>query len=150
MPTTRPPLDGLRILKLAVSDCDRSLDFYERVFGAERIERADHRDAGGAIYAYICDVPGFGKIDLRLLPEHAAVARKMDPISLHIADKATLDRWAEFLDGLGDVHHSGVFATGLSWAIGVEDPDGRVIKLFSREGHGPEIPATPDNPWMKN
>ena len=71
-------------------------------------------------------------------------------ITVFVADKAALDGWAAFLEGLGDVNHSGVFATGLSWAVAVEDPDGRIIKLFSRQGHGPEVPADKDNPWMKN
>jgi catechol-2,3-dioxygenase len=150
MEERRPSLDGLRTIKFAVSDCVRSLEFYERVFGAQRIAAADHRDAQGNIYAYVCTVPGLGVLDLRLLPTHAAAAKRMDPITVHVADKAELEAWAEHLDRLGNVHHSGVFPTGLSWAIAVEDPDGRLIKLFSREGHGPEIKPVADNPWMKN
>lgn len=145
-----PKLDGLRTLKFAVSDCERSLDFYERVFGAERIPEADHLDVNGNVYAYICRIEGLGILDLRLLPERAAAARRFDPISIHVTDKETLHRWVEHLKGLGDVHHSDVFATGLTWAVAIEDPDGRYIKLFSRVGHGPEIPADKDNPWMKN
>ena len=145
-----PKLDGLRTIKFAVADCDRALTFYERVFGAVRVPAADHRDAAGNIYAYVCRLDGLGTLDLRLLPDHAAAARRFDPITIHVADKAALEDWAAWLDSLGDIHHSGVFATGLSWAVAVEDPDGRIIKLFSREGHGPEIKATPNNPWMKN
>lgn len=146
----RPRLDGLRTLKFAVADCDRSLAFYQRVFGAEHIKAADHRTADGQIYAYVCRVEGLGTLDLRLLPDHAAAARRFDPITMHVPDKAALEQWAAFLDGLDDVHHSGIFATGLSWAVAIEDPDGRVLKIFSRQGHGPEVPATPNNPWMKN
>jgi catechol 2,3-dioxygenase-like lactoylglutathione lyase family enzyme len=150
MTHARPTLDGLRTIKFAVSDCARALAFYERVFGAERYAAADHKDADGNIYAYVCRVDGLGTLDLRLLPDHAAAAKRFDPITIFVSDKAALDDWAAFLDGLGDVHHSGVFATGLSWAVAIEDPDGRIIKLFSREGHGPEIRALADNPWMKN
>lgn len=150
MDSDKLKLEGLRTLKFAVSDCARSLKFYERVLGAERIARADHVDADGNIYAYICNVEGLGVLDLRLLPAHAAAAKRFDPITIHVENKSALEDWAAHLDGLGDVHHSGVFATGLSWAVAIEDPDGRFIKLFSREGHGPEVKATPDNPWMKN
>ncbi len=145
-----PKLDGLRTLKFAVADCARSLAFYERVFGAERIAAADHVDADGNIYAYICRIDGFATLDLRLLPEHAKAAKRFDPVTLHVPDLAALEAWSEHLDSLGDIKHSGVFATGLSWAVGIEDPDGRVIKLFSRIGHGPEVQADKDNPWMKN
>jgi len=150
MNTELPRLDGLRTLKFAVSDCARSLRFYERVFGAERIAAADHLDPKGNVYAYICRVDGLGILDLRLLPTHAAAAARFDPISIHVTDKEALHSWAAHLDQLGDVRHSGVFATGLTWALAIEDPDGRYIKLFSREGHGPEIQADKDNPWMKN
>ena len=145
-----PKLGGLRTLKFAVSDCARSLAFYERVFGAERIAAADHLDSEGNIYAYICRIDGLGVLDLRLLPSHAAAAERFDPISIHVADKDMLHSWEEHLTRLGDVNHSGVFATGLAWAVAIEDPDGRYIKLFSRVGHGPEIKADKDNPWMKN
>jgi L-alanine-DL-glutamate epimerase-like enolase superfamily enzyme/catechol 2,3-dioxygenase-like lactoylglutathione lyase family enzyme len=145
-----PKLDGLRTIKFAVADCDRALTFYERVFGAIRVAAADHRDADGHIYAYVCRIEGLGTLDLRLLPDHAAAAQRFDPITLHVADRTALDSWVAHLDRLGDVPHSGIFATGLSWVVAVADPDGRVIKLFSREGHGPEIAADKDNPWMKN
>jgi len=146
---TGPKLDGLRTLKFAVADCARSLAFYERVFGAERIARADHRDTEGRIYAYVCSVPGLGVLDLRLSAKHAAAAPRFDPISVHVASKAALEDWASHLDALG-VSHSGIVPTGLSWAIVIEDPDGRFIKLFPREGHGPEIAADKDNAWMKD
>lgn len=143
-------IEGLRTLKFAVSDCDRALAFYERVFGVERIPAIDHRDADGAIYAYVCRWPAIGALlDLRLLPAHAAAAKRMDTLSLAVEGRANLEAWVAHLDALG-APHSGVVPTGLSWCVVIEDPDGRYIKLFARQGHGPEIGADKDNPWMRN
>ena len=143
-------IDALRTLKFAVSDCDKSLAFYETIFFAKRIERADHRDADGKIYAYICEMPGLGTLlDLRLLPAHAAAAKKLDIISLSVPTLANLEAWVTHLDAAG-AHHSGIIPTRLSWCIAVEDPDGRYIKIFAKQGHGPEIEGDMSNPWFQN
>ena len=56
-----PPLQGIHHLKLAVTDLDRSLHFYEASLGAKRIPQADHkRESDGSLYAYILDVPNLG------------------------------------------------------------------------------------------
>lgn len=143
-------IESLRTLKFAVSDCDKSLAFYENVFGAERIPQADHKDADGNIYAYICRIEGLGTLlDLRLLPAHAKAAARMDVISLGVPSRANLEAWVRHLDAVG-ANHSGIIATRLSFCIVVEDPDGRFIKLFAREGHGPEIPGDMQNSWFQN
>ena len=146
---TRPVIDGVHHLKFAVSDPDRSLAFYETVFGAQRMPAADHRDADGRIYAYICDMPGFGtKLDLRQSDDHASSARHFDPVTLNIADRAALAEWIAHLDGLG-VRHSGEIITALAFMLVIEDPDGRRIRLYTREKHGPELPGDKANPWMQ-
>ncbi|MBN8829926.1 MAG: VOC family protein [Sphingomonadales bacterium] len=143
-------IDSLRTLKFAVSDCDKSLDFYEKVFFAQRLPQADHRDADGNIYAYVCQMPGLGTLlDLRLLPTHAAAARKMDVISLAVESRDNLEAWVKHLDAVG-ARHSGIIPTRLSFCVVIEDPDGRYIKLFARQGHGPEIPGDMQNPWLQN
>lgn len=145
-----PAIEGLRTIKFAVSDCDASLAFYQAVFGVEHLPAIDHRDGSGAIYAYVCRWPAIGALlDLRLLPDHAVVARKMDTLSLSVADHASLESWVAHLDGLR-TPHSGIVPTGLSWCVVIQDPDGRYIKLFARQGHGPEIAADKDNEWMQN
>ncbi|MBT2187947.1 VOC family protein [Sphingobium nicotianae] len=143
-------IEALRTLKFAVSDCDKSLAFYEKTFFAQRIAAADHRDADGNIYAYICQVPGLGTaLDLRLLPAHAAAAKKFDVISLVVPTRDNLEAWVKHLDAVG-ASHSGIIPTRLSWCIVVEDPDGRKIKIFARQGHGPEVESDMENPWFDN
>jgi catechol 2,3-dioxygenase-like lactoylglutathione lyase family enzyme len=71
-----PPLQGIHHLKLAVTDLQRSLRFYETLFGAKRIPRADHKhESDGSLYAFILDVPNLGtKLELRLHPEQSQEA----------------------------------------------------------------------------
>ena len=143
-------IEGLRTLKFAVSDCDRSLAFYETIFGAKRIARADHVDATGKLYAYICEWPAIGTLlDLRLLPAHAAAASRLDVISLAVPTRDNLEAWVKHLDAHGATH-SGIIPTGMSWCIVVEDPDGRFIKIFARQGHGPEVKGDMGNDWFRN
>jgi catechol 2,3-dioxygenase-like lactoylglutathione lyase family enzyme len=148
MTTELPAIDGIHHLKFAVADCDVSLRFYEAVFGARRLARADHRDAEGRIYAYICDMPGWGTLlDLRLSAVHAGAAARFDPVTLNIPDRAALAAWVAHLDALG-VTHSGEIVTALAFMLVIEDPDGRRIRLYTRETHGPELTGVRDHPWM--
>lgn len=148
--TAQPPaIDGIHHLKFAVSNPDRSLAFYQAVFGAQRVPAADHRDADGQIYAYICDVPGLGtRLDLRLSEVHAQAAQRFDPITINIADRDALGAWVKHLDALG-VSHSGEIVTALAFMLVLEDPDGRRIRLYTREKHGPEIAGQKNHPWMQ-
>ena len=147
--TTAPTVSDIHHIKFAVADCERALAFYETVFGAHRIARADHRDAAGAIYAYYCDVPDWGtQLDLRLSKPHAEAQRRFDPVTLTIPDRATLAAWVVHLDALG-VPHSGEIVTALAFMLVIEDPDGRRIRLYTQERHGPELAGEKDHPWMR-
>jgi catechol 2,3-dioxygenase-like lactoylglutathione lyase family enzyme len=141
-------VNGIHHLKFPVADVERSLRFYTDVFGGRRMERADHRDAAGNVYAYILEMPGWNTLlDLRLSAEHARGAVRLDPVTLNIADRATITGWVAHLDALG-VAHSGEIVTALAFMLVIEDPDGRRIRLYTQEKHGPELVGAKDHPWM--
>jgi catechol 2,3-dioxygenase-like lactoylglutathione lyase family enzyme len=148
---TAPPLLGVHHLKLPVSDLAVSLAFYERAFDAQRIPAADHRrESDGSLYAYILAVPGLGTmLELRLNPERAIAHAGFDPITLTVADRATLGQWEDHLTRAG-ILHSPVITAIQAWLIVVEDPDANRLRLYTRETHGPELKPDEGNVWLDN
>lgn len=148
---TSPALAGIHHVKLAVSDLDAALAFYETALRARRIPAFDHRRKGdGTLYAYICEVPGLGAMmELRLNPARAAKHRGFDPLTIAVRDRAALDAWAARLEAAG-LHRSPVIASIQAWLIAFDDPDGNRLRLYTLETHGPEIEAEEDNPWVKD
>jgi catechol 2,3-dioxygenase-like lactoylglutathione lyase family enzyme len=146
-----PELLGIHHLKLPVSDLARSLAFYESAFDATRIPAADHRrQSDGSLYAHILAVPGLGTLlELRLNPQRAKAHAGFDPVTIAVADRATLARWDDHLTGL-DVPHSPVITAIQAWLIVVEDPDANRLRLYTRETHGPELKPDEGNSWLDN
>ena len=150
-PAERPALDGIHHLKLPVSDLDRSLGFYQRVFGAERIEAADHhRESDGTLYGLILEVPGLGALlELRLDAAAAARQRGFDPFTIAVANRDVLARWSFHLEAAG-VPHSSVITAIQAWLVVLEDPDGHRLRLYTRETHGRDVKPDEDNPWLRS
>jgi len=146
-----PPLQGIHHIKIAVSDLERSLSFYETLFGAKRIPQADHKhEADGSLYAFILDVPNLGsKLELRLNPEQAKKRFHFDPVTIAVKDKAALEEWRSYLD-TKKLPHSPILTAIQAWLIVVEDPDGNRLRLYTLETHGPDIKPDEDNPWLQN
>ena len=143
-----PLLRGVHHLKFPVSDLERSLCFYERALGAHRIAEWDHIHKDGTCYAMILDVPGLGtKLELRLDPAQAGAQRGFDPITLAVQDRAALAAWMDYLDGAG-IEHSPVLAAIQAWLVVFVDPDGRHLRLYTLETHGPELSPDEDSTWI--
>jgi catechol 2,3-dioxygenase-like lactoylglutathione lyase family enzyme len=148
--TNLPELKGVHHLKMPVSDLGASLDFYERALGARRIPEADHRWGDGSLFAYILAVPGLGtKLELRLHPQRAKSHAGFDPVTIAIEDRAALDEWIGYLDGVG-VRHSPVITSIQAWIIVIEDPDGNRVRLYTLEKHGPELQPDHGSEWVKD
>ena len=145
---TPPVLQGIHHLKFPASDLERSLAFYERSLGGQRIAAWDHFHKDGSRYAIILDVPGLGtKLELRLDPKQAVAQRGFDPVTIAVQDRAALATWASHLDAEG-IEHSPILAAIQAWLIVFSDPDGRRLRLYTLELHGPEIPPDEDSPWI--
>lgn len=146
-----PELKGIHHLKIAVSNLDEALKFYEAALNAERIPQFDHkRVSDGALYAYILKVPGLGTaLELRLHPERAAKHRGFDPVTISVESRAVLEEWERQLTERG-VRHSPVITAIYAWIIVLEDPDGNRLRLYTLESHGPELKPEEDNEWLQN
>ncbi len=144
-----PPLKGVHHVKFAVSNLDRSLHFYEQVFGAKRNVAWDHKHEDGSIYAYILDVPSLGtRVELRLSPEEAEKQKGFDPLTIAVDDRAALEAWGKHLDEL-QIEHSPVLTAIQAWLIVFDDPDGRRLRLYTLGTHSSDLKPDEDSPWLK-
>jgi catechol 2,3-dioxygenase-like lactoylglutathione lyase family enzyme len=143
-----PALAGLHHLKFAVSDLDASLAFYEAALGARRIAAFDHRRHDGTVYAVILDVPGLGTyLELRQDRDAAAAQAGFDPVTFAVRTRSDLDLWASHLDRRG-IEHSPTLTGLLGWLLVFDDPDGRRLRFYTREVHGPELAPSRDERWL--
>lgn len=143
-----PTVLGIHHLKFLVSDVDRSLAFYEAAFGAKRIAEFDHR-RNGALFGVILAFPGIGTLlELRLDPAGAQSQKGFDPITLTVGGVADLEKWKAHFQAKG-LLHSPILVGLVGWLVAVEDPDGRRIRLYTNQTHGPELAPSWDSPWVK-
>jgi catechol 2,3-dioxygenase-like lactoylglutathione lyase family enzyme len=132
----QPVLAGVHHLKIAVSDLDTSIRWYERVLRAHRVERFDHRDTGGTLFGVILNLPGVDiPVELRLAPEAAAGTAGHDPITFGVADRTGLDRWVAHLDRHG-VDRSPVVTGFIGHLVEFTSPDGLAIRIYTNPANG--------------
>ena len=147
--TNTPPLRGIHNVKFAVSELDRSLQFYQQVFNAERNPAFDHKHEDGSVYAYILDVPNLGsRLELRLNPEEAHKQKGFDPITIAVDDRTALEAWGKYLDEL-KIEHSPVITAIQAWLIVFNDPDGRRLRFYTLSKHGSELKPDENSPWLQ-
>src|SRR5580692_8634918 len=129
---TGPAVTGIHHFSPTVSDVEASAQWYERVFGMTRVRVTfpHYGDEEGG-YAVLLMDPRSG-IAIGLHHHNANPGQPfhesrtgLDHISFGVAQRADLDAWAAWLDGLG-VQNSGVITTDtpVPYAVVVfRDPD---------------------------
>ena len=145
-----PFIEAIAHLKFPVADIQRSTQFYEHVFAAKRIAEHDHRTRTGDLFAVILDVPGAGtQLQLRIDPDAARAQRGWNPVAFSTKSVADLERLIAHLDE-HHVSHSAVLTGIISWLVVLEDPDGRLLRVYTTEQHGPEVAISRDEHWLGN
>lgn len=126
----QPSILGVHHVKFAVSDLQRSRDWYERVLGLQVL--VDFPDDDGVVRGLAGLLPGQPPlaVALRENPVAARGTAGFDPVSFAIADHDAARAWAQHLDQIG-VTRSEVVAGTLGWSLDIADPDGTVIRLYS-------------------
>jgi catechol 2,3-dioxygenase-like lactoylglutathione lyase family enzyme len=130
-----PVLSGIHHVKIPVTDLNRSIDWYGRVFGFTVI--MEFPEADGVVHGVAGTVPGLGdtQLTLRVNPEAAHGCAGFDPVSFAVDGHADIEAWAAHLDGLG-IGHSPVIEASVGWLLVFDDPDGISLHLYSGAGHG--------------
>jgi catechol 2,3-dioxygenase-like lactoylglutathione lyase family enzyme len=152
--TTAPSLKGIHHLKLPVRDLTTSIDWYQRVFGAEHIKRFDHYDRAGTRYAVILRIPGIDvPVELRWAPTAAESTRGYDPVSFTAGSEESLARWRDHLDAL-DIEHSPIITALAGKLLIFVDPDGTYLRVLTMPGGGldaisiSDVADEPAGPWL--
>ena len=146
---TTAPLRGIHHIKLAVSDLDKALTFYENALGAQRLPEADHQNADGSLFAYGLKIPGLTALfELSLNSDQARKHALFDSVTITVDDKDALTQWDAALTEKG-VLHSPVLLAVAAWLIVIQDPDGNRVRLYTTETHGPDLIPDMESPWLK-
>ena len=137
---TAPSLSGVHHISITVTDIGASLDWYQRLLGADRMPvKFPHYDREDTGYGELVIEPRSGII----IGLHTNAANDgqpfdeartgLDHIGFNVASRADLQAWTDWLDELG-IEHSGIrvceepfpFAT-----VVFRDPDNVQLELFT-------------------
>jgi catechol 2,3-dioxygenase-like lactoylglutathione lyase family enzyme len=114
---------GLTHISLAVTDPQRSLDFYARVFGVKEYYRDEEQ----------IQVQGPGRFDVLAFeknPQKAGTRAGIDHFGFRLKKAEDIDQAVdEVLKAGGKLLRRGEFAPGLPYAY-VADPDGYEIEIW--------------------
>jgi len=123
---------GFHHVSLPARDLDRSSDWYERVFGFERILIEEDE---ACVTMIMLEHPEGMVLCLHTAPDPAPrreLGNSVALLSFRVASRADLTAWDRRLTGLG-VEHSSPHPAHLGWALNVADPSGLRIQLHTRE-----------------
>ncbi|MBW0102221.1 VOC family protein [Pseudonocardia sp. KRD291] len=134
----RPAVTGFHHVSAIVSDVEASATWYQRVLGLQRLPVTfphHGEDSGDGKAALLLDTATGVMIELHhdaagSAPDRARNA--LDHLAFGVADRATLDGWAAWLDTLGVVHDGVRDRTEPTTyaALEFQDPDGIALEFI--------------------
>ena len=128
---TAPAFTGIHHVKFPVKDVEASAAWFEKAFGASRVQRFDHREKDGVLYAAMVHMPGVGApIELRHASKAAEAVAGYDPVTFGVTDKAVLDAWVQHFDQVG-IEHTPVVTGYIGHVVGLDTPDGLAIRIYT-------------------
>ena len=137
---TAPALEGIHHLKLPVRDLDRSLAWYQDRLGYEIMhEFVEDGVRMGIAMTHPNGGPDFA---IRLDPERASAAAGFDYFAIGVPGRDAIEALAAAFTERGD-DNAGVLRTPVGWVLlGVQDPDGHVVRFYTVPLELPLGPST--------
>ena len=140
----RPAVTGFHHVAAAVTDVESSALWYQRVLGLQRLPMTfphhDAADGSSEKAALLLDVVTGVMIELHAPADGDGGGHRgaLDHLAFGVADRATLDAWAAWLDSL-TVPHDGVVdrtdPTGYA-TLEFRDADGIALEFIHFPGRG--------------
>ncbi len=128
MPNTAFP--GIGHVALTVSDLQRSVDWYRRLFGTDPVLDEDTGPYHHVVWSLGGTLLGLhGHAE----PDNAGPASERRPGLDHVAfgceSRSDLEKWAAHLDEIG-VEHGGIIDAGYGSGLSFRDPDNIPLEFF--------------------
>ena len=141
MPSCYLSYSGIR-----VTDLERSLRFYQDIFGLQEVRRGDNSSNGGGTYVLLRDPWSGQKLELNWYPPGSKHAQPYLPGEGldHIAFRVeNLSRFLERLKREGVEGTAGVadhISPSGNPVAYVTDPDGNWLEIYAHSGPMPDVP----------
>jgi catechol 2,3-dioxygenase-like lactoylglutathione lyase family enzyme len=125
-----PELAGIHHVKFAVSDIERSVAWYERVFGFK--VTMEFKDDQGIVRGSVGQLAGLDRtlLAFRENKELSEAVTGFDPVSFAVEDRADVEAWVAHLDEQG-VENSGLRIAAIGYIVFFHDPDGIKLHVYS-------------------
>jgi len=125
-----PDLAGIHHVKFAVSDIERSVAWYERVFGFK--VTMEFKDDQGIVRGSVGQLAGLDRtlLAFRENKELSEAVTGFDPVSFAVEDRADVEAWVAHLDEQG-VENSGLRIAAIGYIVFFHDPDGIKLHVYS-------------------
>jgi catechol-2,3-dioxygenase len=126
---------GVHHLKIPASDINRTMEFYTSVLPFQKRPQYNHIDASGNLFAVIMEYePSHLALEIRKNNAQSDAQEGWDPIVWTVNLRADLEDWVKWFDK-HEVEHSKIFTGFNGWFLCAKDPDGRIVKLYTKEDH---------------
>lgn len=125
---------GLQHVAITVSDLERSIQWYSRLFGADPV--LDEDEEGGQFHHTVFVLDGGQLFGLHTHHGKEAGDRAdekrtgLDHVGFAVGSHAELERWAGKLDELG-IAHGGVKRAHYGSGVSFRDPDNIALEFFT-------------------
>ncbi|GAM37428.1 hypothetical protein TCE0_024f07343 [Talaromyces pinophilus] len=150
MPPTKPTsFNGIHHLKLPGSDIRKTEAFYTQIFPFESCPELDHYTPDDKLFAVLLTYKPAGlMLEIRHNPEQAKIQKGWDPVTWGVNSRKDLEEWGAWFDEKG-VSHSKVLKGMKGWVMAAEDPDGKIVRLYTTEEHEWTTDVDRDTYWLR-
>lgn len=150
MSSTKPTsFNGIHHLKLPASDIRKTEAFYTQILPFESCPELDHYTPDGKLFAVLLTYKPAGlMLEIRHNPEQAKIQKGWDPVTWGVDSRKDLEEWGAWFDEKG-VSHSKVLTGMKGWVMAAEDPDGKIVRLYTTEEHEWTTGVDRDAYWLR-